>query len=590
MDLENLSLRKAQWITGGFLFAHFIFVFWQPGYLWGIDFLSYYTPLQSGIFLVLSLATIFSFKYAQAILTFIFSLTSGLRFYVFLLICILLFIGLQTQTHLLGDGDLFLRELATLDENQEWIRPNRSPLIYALIQFLNRIPNISSLLAYQIYSWTSGILYVCAAILFSKDTNLSKNESALLFASILSTGLMVQFFGYVENYALLFPAILLFLFLGIRTLNQECHIFIFSAFTGLLLPIHFIAISLIPAFFVALHFALINTQVRKPSSYILKFTFCLILSAAVTLIIFTGVHFDFIAYFQKSKSSHFLPILDIEHTYHFFSLFHILDITNLLLLTCPFGCIIFLVLMPNCKLSFSPKYIFLISASFFPFLMVAFANPEIGFFRDWDIFSLVAIPITILTFNLLRDHCPSPKSLSQIGTPIVATALLHTILWIGINITPQKSVQRFEAILRTETVPPVPAAFSWETLGIYYRKNNQPEAAQTAYEKALKNDPNNARYLNALGIFHHIKDDTENALSYFKRALTQKPDLAPALANIGDILFQKSQYDSSIFYYEQALKNGLQDLKLFHQLSAANQALGNAKQAKYWLSKVPHTP
>lgn len=583
--MENLSLRKAHWITGIFLFAHFIFVFWQPGYLWGIDFLSYYTPLQSGIFLVLSLATIFSFKYPQAILNFIFSLTSGLRFYVFLLICALLFIGLQTQTHLLGDGDLFLRELATLDDNQEWIRPNRSPLIYALIQFLNHIPNISSLLAYQIYSWTSGILYVFVAILFSKDTNLSKSESALLFSSILSTGLIVQFFGYVENYALLFPAILLFIFLGLRTLNQESHIFIFSAFTGLLLPIHFVTISLVPAFCVALHFALVNTQIKKPSSYILKFTFCLMLSAAVTLIVFTGVHFDFIAYLQKSKSSHFLPIFDMEHKYHFFSLFHILDITNLLLLTCPFGCITFFILVPNHKLSLFPKYIFLISASFFPFLMIAFANPEIGFFRDWDIFSLIAIPITILAFNLLRDHCPSPNSLSQIGTPIVATAMLHTILWIGINITPQKSVQRFEAILKTETVPSVPAAFSWETLGIYYRKNNQPDAAQTAYEQALKNDPNNARYLNALGIFHHIKDDTENALYYFKRALTQKPDLAPALANTGDIFLQKSQYDSAKYYYERAIKNGLADTRLYEQLGATYQALGDTEEAKYWLSK-----
>jgi len=237
---------------------------------------------------------------------------------------------------------------------------------------------------------------------------------------------------------------------------------------------------------------------------------------------------------------------------------------------------------PKFKLVPSYPNLFLFGATLFPMGMVAVANPEIGFFRDWDAFSFVAIPFTILLFFLLRDHCTHTNILAQVGMLFIAGNLMHTLLWVGINASEQKSFQRFEAILNADIVPPVAAAFSWETLGIYYRQQDELLLAQKAYENALKNDPNNARYLNGLGIFYHKRNDTKHALAYFRQALEKNPKLPAVQANIGDIFFEHSQYDSAQYYYEQAVKNGLTDVQLYHNLGNTYQALGDAEQAEKW--------
>jgi hypothetical protein len=583
--VEKLALRKAKIIVGIFLFVHVIFIFWQPGYMWGIDFLAYYSPWQDIGVGILSIAIFLLPKHANTLLHQIALCTSGIRFIGFLIFASTCFIVFQTPTHLLGDGALFLRELATLSDHQAWSRPNRSPIVYALIENLYHQLHITPLLVYQIYSWASGFLYLCTAVIFSKKIGQNKTETALLLCALLSSGIVIQFFGYVENYALLFPVILAFLLLGLLTLQNKCHIFIFSAFTGVLFPIHFLTFSFLPAFCIVIYLAISKSQVSKLSTYLIKSAFCLFITASIATVLFTIVHFNFLSYLQEPKPAHLLSLFDFKTAYGFFSLPHILDIINLLLLISPFALMVLCFLLPQFKFTLSHTHLFLMSATFFPIGMVAVANPEIGFFRDWDAFSFVAIPFTIWLFFLLRDHCANTNILAQVGILFIAGAWMHTTLWIGINTSEMRSRQRFEAILHSKTVPPVAAAFSWETLGIYYRQQNEPDLAQKAYENALKNDPHNARYLNGLAIFYHKKNDTKRALQYFKQALDKNPKLPAVQANIGDIFFQHNQYDSAKYYYEQALKNGLSDVQLYHNLGNTYQALGDTEQAKKWFGR-----
>lgn len=217
--------------------------------------------------------------------------------------------------------------------------------------------------------------------------------------------------------------------------------------------------------------------------------------------------------------------------------------------------------------------------------MISIANPEIGFFRDWDALSFFALPLSVLAIFLLRDFCANIKTLAQVGILFIAGALLHTLIWVGINTSENKSIHRYESILKSNIVPPIAAAFSWETLAIHYRQQNKFQQAANAYEQAHQNDPKNARYLNALGISLQNNNDTKRALEYFKKALQQNPKFPEAQANIGDIFFQNSQYDSAKYYFEQAFKNGLLDEALYNNLGKTYQALGQEDQAKKWFSQ-----
>lgn len=376
-------------VVGIFLFLHLVFIFWHPGYMWGVDFLAYYPFWQGIVVCFLSMAIFFLPQYANTVLHQIVLCTSGLRLIGLFILAGICFVVFQTPTHLLGDGALFLRELATLQDNQTWSRPNRSPVVYALIENIYHTYPITPLLTYQIYSWISGFVYLYTVIFFSKKIGQNKVETALLLCALLSSGIVIQFFGYVENYVLLFPAILMFLLLGLLALQNKCHIFIFSAFTGILFPIHFVTFAFLPAFCVVLYFVIFKLQTTKLLIHLVKSVFCFLITLSVSAFLFVIVRFDFLSYLQEPKPAHLLSFFDFETAYVFFSFAHVLDMVNLLMLISLFSLMVLCFLLPKWK--FVPSYsnLFLFGATLFPMGMVAVANPEIGFFRDWDAFLLL---------------------------------------------------------------------------------------------------------------------------------------------------------------------------------------------------------
>ncbi|MBT3605906.1 MAG: tetratricopeptide repeat protein [Candidatus Latescibacteria bacterium] len=427
-------------------------------------------------------------------------------------------------------------------------------------------------------------MYLGIALLFSRKVGRNLTEKSLLLCILLSLGFVVQFFGYVENYALLFPAILTFLLLGLLTLEDKCHIFAFSAFTGVLFPIHFVTFAFIPSYCIVLYLSIIKSDAKKISTYFLKTAFCALLLLGVSALLFTIVNFDILSYLTNPKQSHLLAFNNTTASYSVFAPSHILDLINLMLLLSPFACMVAFFVLPKPKIRVTPQNIFLMSATLFSWALISVANPEIGFFRDWDALSFGSLPLTIFLFYILRDHVTHPNTLARVGTLFITGALFHALLWIGVNAHREKSLNRYEAILKSGSVPSVPAAFSWEAIGIYYRQQNQLPLAHNAYEQAAQSDPHNPRYLNAVGIFYDNKNDTSNALKYFKQAIVQNPKLSEVYLNIGNLFFKNSQYDSAKYYYEQAFNKGLKDAQVYNSLGITCRMLGDEEQAQKWLS------
>ena len=63
-------------------------------------------------------------------------------------------------------------------------------------------------------------------------------------------------------------------------------------------------------------------------------------------------------------------------------------------------------------------------------------NPDYGGQRDWDLFSLAAIPSTLLLARLLPRALPDRGQLAQAGLMLVAVSAMHTTAWIYQNTLP----------------------------------------------------------------------------------------------------------------------------------------------------------
>ncbi|MEZ4835810.1 MAG: hypothetical protein R2873_28075 [Caldilineaceae bacterium] len=57
-------------------------------------------------------------------------------------------------------------------------------------------------------------------------------------------------------------------------------------------------------------------------------------------------------------------------------------------------------------------------------------NPDYGGQRDWDLFSLAAIPLTLLLIRLSARLWPDPRFRRAALMPLIVLQILHTAAWI----------------------------------------------------------------------------------------------------------------------------------------------------------------
>ena len=209
-------------IAAVFLGLHVLPLFWRPNPMWGVDFLFYMsTPIQ-GLFVVLA-ALLFIPGFRRQIRAWTHALPLALwgqshRVWITwtlgLILAIAVFVLFSSARHFLGDGYHLLEKL----EAEDWHDKYRAPLTYAFVGALHRVGSAlweTAENTYRVYSFLSGTFYVLLSVPVAAALGKQALERSIILAFLLTAGFIQQFFGYVENYALYLPGLLLYLFLGV---------------------------------------------------------------------------------------------------------------------------------------------------------------------------------------------------------------------------------------------------------------------------------------------------------------------------------------------------------------------------------------
>lgn len=126
-----------------------------------------------------------------------------------------------------------------------------------------------------------------------------------------------------------------------------------------------------------------------------------------------------------------------EH-YTMFSWGHLIDMINEQLLTAPAAIpgLLLLLAMGNIRRQVTPWTRFLLLAAGLYLLFTWTWNPDYGGQRDWDLFSPVAIPLTLLFVDRLRAASPEPDSFRRAALALIIAQGFHTLAWIYQNTLP----------------------------------------------------------------------------------------------------------------------------------------------------------
>ena len=212
-----------------------------------------------------------------------------------------------------------------------------------------------------------------------------------------------------------------------------------------------------------------------------------------------------------------------------------LDVFNELLLIAPLLVIGIIILLVWNRKIFIQKNIelkFLVILSGIYILCLAGFNLQKGASRDWDIFSILAIPVTIL---VMKSIYTVRTSLSRREITFFLLLLsLHSLFRIGVNANEGSALKRIEIIAADEKWSPEARADLYDELRSYY----EPIDSEKAYifsEKTAQSLPS-ARYLFNWATMAMITSRPDVAIRIFPKVLEIDPNFKEAYLNYGTML------------------------------------------------------
>ncbi len=324
---------------------------------------------------------------------------------------------------------------------------------------------------YWILSPLAGALYVYVLLRLADSMGRNRTEKLLIVGLLGTLGTMQLFFGYAENYSLAAAGVLLFLWLALETLPGRRPLWRPALALAVTIGLHPSTVVLAPAL---LYVARVwgrgrqvdketGRQVRKEwwaAVWQVAWPMALVAGGVVLLMELSGNGLAALTSTDRPGGGDgrmFVPLFETTTRWEHYTMFsgaHLLDWLNMQMLTAPVTlgslAIIGVALLAS-RLRMNGQagtaahaeansdgraLTFLALCTGLYWLFTWVWNPDYGGQRDWDLFSLAAIPSTLLLARLLPQALSDRSQLAQAGLMLTTVSAMHTMAWIYQNALP----------------------------------------------------------------------------------------------------------------------------------------------------------
>jgi hypothetical protein len=454
-------------------FAPFL---WEDARLWGFNHLLFLPLAAAVVYIALAVIALalplfsFSARAGDSIARRFSALffESGRRYVYWVLLglataaCFVIF---RAPTHFLGDGYSWLANLSspagTIFKWSEW----GTTLLLSNVQALLGPKNTATArAAFQIVSVLSGVISIWFFLLISRLISEDPMKRTLVFLGMFNSGVLLLFFGYVENYPLVWVFFTGFSYFGLRYLKEHRGIFPATAFLAFGLAIHLQTVIALPAFlFLALRSRAGLNFYRQHTKIVWAILSVIALLGIIALI----YRYNTDLYFE----SIFLPLFRSGPSgvsYFMFSLPHFVDVINALLLLSPMILLFLLMSARKLKAVFKQPdttFLALFGITGLAFLFVIDAT--LGMARDWDLFSICAFAPTLILIILFgENHRPA---INRLFLPMLILWITAPLSFLMTNLHTERSIEYHKHYLNLDKKG---SFSSIVTLLDYYRSLN----------------------------------------------------------------------------------------------------------------------
>jgi tetratricopeptide (TPR) repeat protein len=551
-----------------------------PQHFWGVDGFTY-CPTPFLVFLAIALISIPAVLRIPAdrwpaINARFVSLTC------LLLLCVSLIVPSATQ--LSGDGQLHARELAggVWDSHP---RMNRAPLVFWLIHSIYH--HTSELITpVDVYAWfsrLSGLVFLVLSGMISRAWAEDRFHSTILFLLLVSQGYVQLFFGYVETYAILFPAMSAYLLLCDHAQRGRVPVYVPAAVLGLMVPLHFVTLAVFPA--------LLWVAWARPSEGLQSRTISslgVLALPAVTLLTLNLIGLGPGSLVYSEPGSHTIPLfgdLLVHHPHRLFSFGHIVQILNQYALVAP-ATLICIGLLATGFDRHDPRDVMLLLAAGPLVVFTVLFNPAIGAFRDWDAFALPALPLTLLSVRCFIRGYSNGSSFRAAAILVVALSAVHTGAWACVNANASVFERRFDHLVREASISKLARAYGAASLAAHYRDTGRLTEALTAFKDASRYDPANGRYHVGMAYVMNMSGDRAGAVEALERAQSISPDRLEASINLGKLYLDLGRLSDAKSVLRQAIRRNPASVPVIRTLGLVAYREGDFDTARRLFRQV----
>ncbi|MFQ5906492.1 MAG: hypothetical protein ACE5JA_07960, partial [bacterium] len=342
-----------------------------------------------------------------------------------------LFWFIKPATYLLGDQQLQIHELSI-----DVIAPRKeigTVLAYTgLYRLLRAAWDLKVPEVYAILGCLSGVVFIL--LLRRLLLLLGFRGTDLIFSAlvVLAAAPVIFFFGYTENYTLLYVATLAYLCTSFLAMEKRVSLRVPLILLILAIFFHHIGALLIPSFI------LLSAHAASKGRHPTRRELTLVTSCALFILL---IAYIFIR--RTPGPGIFIPPFENKPFpgYVLLSRAHLLDILNVLLLLCPAGLILLLshvFTRRRNRQKSSARFMFACLASLFPLLFLLTAEPELGVARDWDIFAFSGLTVNFLAITAMASLRQKNRRFSPVLHSAALTAVLLLIPWLLVNTDEQR--------------------------------------------------------------------------------------------------------------------------------------------------------
>jgi tetratricopeptide (TPR) repeat protein len=599
MDKTNIILTSCLGVA--FILLHVCGIFLPVEFLWGLDHWQYFPGLFALILaftgLVICIFPLLAKKPSLKIEPNIFA--NRLFFLLIPAGSFFFFWILRQRTFFLGDGYFYIRILGD-GIRYRALEPIDVFLHSLFHEFINKIITMSPQDSWAMVSSIVGVLFVFLAMRLSDYLGTAYRDKLVIFFAILSMGAVQLYYGYIETYSISTFFAFLFIYFALRSFARRSFVyasfFVFSL--GICSHISILGFSLAFIYLYFIHVVEANS-VKNRIKLTLGIFSAFILPIAITLLIFLTGGFPLQRFMkQYSAEGHLLPLLPGKLapnvSYSLFSYMHFIDIWNELMLIAPISFFALFLLIFNYNkiknILVSNKIIFLLAATSSSLLFCFLFNMEIGVSRDWDIFSALALPLTLA--SILIVIAIFKDKIGHAGIIILGCCWLHTMPWVILNANEHYSLARFLKLTSSSTWNRHAKSYAFDELRSYYEENNDLNASLKWAERAYEQLGNERYRLNLAASYNNVakmyakQKRLSEAEALFQRALTYYPNDFLTIRNMALLYFEQKQHDKSLEYFEKAMSIEPNDVESLRKTARIYYIKGRYDKADTYLSRA----